>query len=223
MAGRGAIRGGVTQPGSPYQVKPFRVARETVLLINRKRERPLDIGDSSDIISAANDYERKVILDGVMESLQNTTAIEEEAAALEAISLRLSWVMRRRMEQELVRFGLTMPQYMALRCMERSAEQGCSMTDLAESSHQVLPTMTGIVDRLEERGLVVRERDPRDRRSLRVRLSEDGLGLMDRIAAQKRAWSVRVLKPLSPEERATAIGVLERYLNVVESELAQNA
>lgn len=184
-----------------------------------QRSGPLDIGDSSDIISAANDYERKVILDGVMESLQNTTAIEEEAAALEAISLRLSWVMRRRMEQELVRFGLTMPQYMALRCIERQAGQGCSMTDLAEASHQVLPTMTGIIDRLAERGLVVRDRDPRDRRALLVRLTEAGAALMEQVNARKQAFSQRALQPLAPDERARVIDVLERYLAVVQREL----
>lgn len=155
-----------------------------------------------------------------MEKIQETQrTIAEDAATLEAVSLRLGWVMRRRMEQELDSFSLTMPQYMALRYLQRQGEQGCSMTEVAESSHQALPTMTGIIDRLEERGLVARERDPRDRRALVVRMSEAGSSLLEEIAVKKRAWSVRVLQGLSAEERETALGVLERFLVVVEREL----
>ncbi len=153
------------------------------------------------------------------ELVQTQNTLAEDAAALEAVSLRLSWVMRRRLEQELAHFQLTMPQYMALRCVERSGGTGCSMTDLAAASHQVLPTMTGIVDRLAERGLVVRERDPRDRRALLVRMTDAGESLMEQVTERKLALSSRVLSRLSPEERGVVIGVLERYLAVFQSGL----
>jgi DNA-binding MarR family transcriptional regulator len=145
--------------------------------------------------------------------------LEPEAAALEALSLRLSWSMRRRLAQQLDAFGLTMPQYMALTCIQRSA-QGCSMTELAEASHQHTATMTGIVDRLVERGLVQRTRHPQDRRALIVALTDAGQQLMGEVAAHKRTWTRAFLSVLSAEERQSMLSAIERFLEVVEAGLS---
>lgn len=144
--------------------------------------------------------------------------LEKDAVMLETINVRLSWMERRRLEQELDGFNLTMPQYMTLRCVLKSPA-GCSMTELAESSHQLSATMTGIVDRLAERGLVQRERDPRDRRALRVMLTQEGKQLMEKVSERKHARMVALLAALTPEERRTMIEMSRRYLSLVEESL----
>jgi DNA-binding MarR family transcriptional regulator len=147
--------------------------------------------------------------------------IEEEAAALEALALRLSWTARRRLAQELSAYGLTMPQYMTLRCVERS-QLGCSMTELADASHQLTATMTGIVDRLTDRGLVARERDPNDRRALRVRLTPEGQAMMERLNANKHAMTVQLLSLMSAEERRLLMEIGQRYLVLAESSFSSS-
>ncbi len=142
--------------------------------------------------------------------------LEEDMAALENVILRLSWVSHRRMEQELEEFNLTAPQYIALKCMQ-SSQQGCTMSELAESSHQVSATMTGIVDRLLDHGLVERERDPHDRRTLRVRLTAKGIATLAKVQMRKREWLAQFLAALSSEERQLMIDLAQRYLNVLEN------
>lgn len=153
-----------------------------------------------------------------MEDIQAQVAaqLDEQAADFEAITLRLSWVMHRRLEQRLDAFQLTLPQYMALTHIQRQAH-GCSMSALADASHQLSATMTGIIDRLAERGLVVRERDERDRRALRVQLTDAGRALMERVSAAKRAWTREYLSQLTSEDRDSIIALSRHFLSVVES------
>jgi MarR family transcriptional regulator, organic hydroperoxide resistance regulator len=145
----------------------------------------------------------------------NAAALESDAEALEAFLFQLSWISHRRLEQELNAFHLTVPQYIALNCI-RESEKGCSMSQLAHSSRQVSATMTGIVDRLLDRGLVVRERDLNDRRTLRVGLTPAGEALLDQVQVRKRAWLTQFLGTLSDEDRKQMIGMAARYLNFIQ-------
>jgi len=153
-----------------------------------------------------------------MEKIQEQVEVklEQDAAALEALNLRLSWVGRRWLQHDLDAHHLTVPQYMTLRCIQDSTE-GCSMSELAESSHQVSATMTGIVDRLADRGLVARTPHPRDRRTLRVVLTPAGQQLMAEIHAAKRTLTRQVLSSLLVEERQAMIQTTRRYLEMMES------
>lgn len=141
--------------------------------------------------------------------------LDREAAELEALALRLSLTLRRSLQQYLDAFNLTLPQYTAMSILGRG-ERGCSMSALADASQQLSPTMTGIVDRLVERGLVTRTRDPNDRRTLLVELSPEGRRVMERITEQKRVWMRRFLQVMSADEREMVSVVLLRFLEVIE-------
>jgi DNA-binding MarR family transcriptional regulator len=143
-------------------------------------------------------------------------SLERDAAELEALNLRLNWVSRSWLQRDLVAYNMTVPQYMTLRCIQDSQE-GCSMSKLAESSHQLTATMTGIVDRLVERGLVERTRHPSDRRALVILLTPAGLKLMETINAAKRSLIMRVLSSLSMLERQAMLNTTHRYLEVMEN------
>jgi DNA-binding MarR family transcriptional regulator len=153
-----------------------------------------------------------------MEATYEATELERELAELEAASLQLSWLARRRLEQELADFGLTPPQYMALRCMQGS-ETGCSMSELAESSYQVSATMTGIVDRLVESGLARREPHPTDRRSHRVVLTEHGTTLLEEISRRKRLGLERIFGAISSQERQQVLAIAQRALALLENSM----
>ena len=72
---------------------------------------------------------------------------------------------------------LTPPQYFVLTLLwERD---GRPFKELAAAANCSPATMTGIVDTLERKGLVAREPNPDDRRSLLVKLTEAGWSLKD--------------------------------------------
>ncbi len=136
---------------------------------------------------------------------------------MQQITMRMSWASRRRLAHELETYGLTVPQYMALRAIQRGPHN-CTMTQLAEASHQVTATMTGIVDRLAERGLVERVRDPKDRRALHVLLTTHGQALMEEIDALQRTRLERIFAEFSPAERQQVLRLMEKYLQVTLTE-----
>jgi DNA-binding PadR family transcriptional regulator len=74
------------------------------------------------------------------------------------------------------------------------------------------PTITKIVSKLEEDGLVVRTVDSRDRRVARVSVSEGGRARLDHSRSRRDAWLTRRLEEVTPEEIAqvtAALPVLE--------------
>src|SRR3954468_5001058 len=86
---------------------------------------------------------------------------------------------------------------------------------LAEIERIQRPTATRIVATLEQQNLVVREGDPLDGRSFRVRLSADGARLIKRLRSRKNAYLAKRLRHLDEDELATlerATEILERIL-----------
>jgi DNA-binding MarR family transcriptional regulator len=81
-----------------------------------------------------------------------------------------------------------------------NAEGPLPMRGLAEALDVSQASATGIVDRMEQRGLVTRERDAEDRRVVRVLPSETGRNLIDGVADQRRDHLARLLDGLSDEE-----------------------
>ncbi|WP_203886930.1 MarR family winged helix-turn-helix transcriptional regulator [Planotetraspora kaengkrachanensis] len=61
-------------------------------------------------------------------------------------------------------------------------------------------TLTGVLDRLERRGLLTRELDPDDRRSFRLALTDSGRDVAARVRAAVSDLEARALAGLSPRQ-----------------------
>jgi DNA-binding MarR family transcriptional regulator len=84
---------------------------------------------------------------------------------------------------------------------------------LARHENVQPPSMTRTVNCLDERGMLVREPDPSDRRQVLLRVSGPGKELLDAERKRRDAWLAQRLIELEPGERAVlreAAVILER-------------
>ncbi|MGJ7459314.1 MarR family winged helix-turn-helix transcriptional regulator [Halomonas sp. RA08-2] len=104
-------------------------------------------------------------------------------------------------------YHLTQLQYIILCALE---EKG-PIDQITLGGHTALDrnTVTVVIRKLEERGLVTRQRNPKDRRSLLVTLTEEGKRL--RHAAEPAVDEVQkeILAPLGESERETLCRLLQ--------------
>lgn len=96
--------------------------------------------------------------------------------------------------------GLTMPQFDVIATLGNTA--GMMMSQLAEKTLVTKGTLTGIVDRLEQKGLVHREVPPDNRRCFIVMLTPAGQQLFEDIFPAHIAYLKERLGNLSDEEMA---------------------
>ncbi len=106
-------------------------------------------------------------------------------------------------------FELAPAQVMALGRLEPG--RPCAMSELAGALRCDNSNVTGIVDRLEARGLVERQADPADRRVKRLVLTDAGRRLWQ--AHHDRVYAdVPTMGMLSGEERRMLYGLLRRMV-----------
>ena len=107
------------------------------------------------------------------------------------------------------RHGVTGPQRLALRMI--GACPGIAPAALAEALHLHPSTITGVLQRLESRGLVARRQDARDARRVRLHITRRGRGLGSADASGTVESLVRgVLARVPARDRAVVVRVLGR-------------
>jgi DNA-binding MarR family transcriptional regulator len=124
----------------------------------------------------------------------------EDPVQLADLLHRLTKRLRRAQAERLAPFGLTPAQERALRMITRS-EEPPRMTELADHLGIVPRSVTTVVDALEAAGLVRRETDPRNRRAIRLHLTDRGVAVRDEMREARRRAAEDLFAPLSAEER----------------------
>lgn len=121
----------------------------------------------------------------------------------------LAQLLARKFQEQLEPFGLTPFHWVVLCCLWE--EDGLATSGIGEKLQQVGGTLTGVIDRMEERGLVCRTRDNRDRRVWRIWLTDTGKQLED------------ILPPIAAEIREQAMQGMSQTERQQFSELVDRA
>jgi DNA-binding MarR family transcriptional regulator len=107
----------------------------------------------------------------------------------------------RALEEELFdRYGLTPQQYNALRLLRGEHPEKVRTLDLAGRLVSRAPDITRLLDKLEQRGLIERDRPTNNRRVVRIGITEAGLALVRELSEPVRQCHARQLGHLSRKE-----------------------
>lgn len=105
--------------------------------------------------------------------------------------------------------GLTSSQYNILRIL-RAEGRALKSLDIADRTITVVPGITGLLDRLEEAGLVRRERSVDDRRKIFVSLTDQGQDLLAQLDQPVLELHRQILGNLSAAEQQELQRLLDR-------------
>ena len=89
--------------------------------------------------------------------------------------------LARQAEQLLKSKGLTGAQYNVLRILRGAEPQGLACSSIAERMISHDPDMTRLLDRMEKRHLITRQRQSDDRRVVKTRITGGGMELLKRL------------------------------------------
>lgn len=87
----------------------------------------------------------------------------------------LNSVLERAGDRTTSQYGLTMAQWFALGCVGHAEESGLTHSELGKRLMLSKAPITGVVDRLERSGFVVRAADEHDRRVSRIKITPKGI------------------------------------------------
>lgn len=144
-----------------------------------------------------------------------------EALALASNVFRVATAMRRRLEQRALHgTGLSWTAFKVLWVLwiwgERETRFVATEADVTKG------TLTGVVDTLEKRGLVVRRRHDDDRRLVSIALSDDGLDLITEVFPAFNREERAIADLLHPADQHAMIGALRRLVhNLTDDELQE--
>ena len=137
-----------------------------------------------------------------------TAARPEQLTPVDGLA-QLSFVIHAMLEHRAAEHDLSMIQTRLLGVLR---DRRPTMNELARLLGLDKSSVTGLVDRAERRGLVMRVPSVTDRRAVLVSLTDDGRSLVSQAAVSFEADVSVLLDHLSPRDRATLSRLISRLL-----------
>ena len=145
------------------------------------------------------------------------TATEDEHAGLHAwvVLARAYHTILRAISRDATRYGITVGQFAVLEALYHKGP--LALGQIGSLLVVTAGNVTYVVDQLERRGLVERERRPDDRRVIYASLTPKGRALVDEIFPQHARYVSSLVDTLEPAEREEMCRLLKKLgLSVAE-------
>ena len=123
--------------------------------------------------------------------------------------LRTADVLRRLIDAVVAEHGITTQQYNVMRILRGAGERGLPTLEIAERMIEDAPGITRLIDRLEAKTLVSRERCTVDRRRVYCRITSEGLALLAALDEPVDAAGKQALGALGDQRITELISLLD--------------
>ncbi|MCA1992764.1 MAG: MarR family transcriptional regulator [Coleofasciculus sp. S288] len=153
-------------------------------------------------------------IDEILEQWQRESPqLDVSALAVTGRVMRIARLLEKHRETVLAEYGLNVWSFDVLATLRRQGSPyQLKPTDLYGLLMLSSGAMTNRIDRLEEDGVVVRLRDPDDRRSVIVQLTPKGIELMDTVMPVLFEKEQQFLEQFTKTETQTFTKLLRRFL-----------
>jgi len=153
-------------------------------------------------------------IDNILEQWQSESPqLDVSPLAVTGRVLRIARLLEKHRESVLAAYGLNVWSFDMLATLRRQGPPyQLKPTDLYELLMLSSGAMTNRIDRLEQDGVVVRIRDPEDRRSVSVQLTPKGIALTDTVMPVLFEREQRLLAHFKTSEIQSFTGLLRKFL-----------
>lgn len=146
----------------------------------------------------------------IVHELKQTRPFPSKAQEAAVALLRTADVLRRIIGAVVEPKGITTQQYNVLRILRGAGERGLPTLEIADRMIETTPGITRLIDRLETKKFVVRERCLTDRRQVFCRITPSGLSLLTALDTPILHATGNALGVLKKTELASLIDLLDR-------------
>lgn len=105
--------------------------------------------------------------------------------------------------------GITLQQFNVLRILRGGGPDGLPTLEVGARMVEQTPGVTRLLDRLEAKGLVRRQRCPKDRRQHLCWITPEGQGLLAKLDQPMSRSAEESLKGLAAKDQTTLLGLLD--------------
>lgn len=153
---------------------------------------------------SAKDVRRQQVCDDVLISIRRI---------IQSVDLHSRYLVRH--------FGLTGPQLIILQVIARQRE--ISISEIAKTVSLGQPTVTGILERLENRGLIIRRRSRRDKRRVFISATEACLQVMEKAPPPLQEHFIEAFGSLQDWEQSMILAALQRIVSLMDARAIEAA
>lgn len=123
--------------------------------------------------------------------------------------MRTTDLVRRQVGAFVEPHGITLQQYNVLRILRGGGTDGVPTLEVAERMVEQTPGITRLLDRLEAKGFVKRQRCPKDRRQHLCWITPKSAALLEKLDGPMAQFGEHLMKGLKQEERASLVRLLD--------------
>ncbi len=151
------------------------------------------------------------VVSSVLEEISQTKPFPSKGAEAVVALLRTTDMLKRFFSGIVDPYGVTSQQYNVLRILRGAGRDGLPTLDIGSRMIEQTPGVTRIVDRLEIKGWVRRERGATDRRKVICYLTEAGTKLLSDLDQPIADGDIAALSDLSEDDTEALLRILAEF------------
>jgi len=125
--------------------------------------------------------------------------ISQNVINIEKYLRKVEYIIRKKGREILSDFNITIPQFTALQILINN--EGMTIGELSQKMALACSTITDLVDRMERNELVIRKKEEKDKRVVRIEVLPKGHEIVEKVLEKRVMFLDSKMKGLSEEEK----------------------
>ncbi|NLY67209.1 MAG: MarR family transcriptional regulator [Tissierellia bacterium] len=125
--------------------------------------------------------------------------VSENVKSIEKYLRKVDYIIRKKGREILKDFNITIPQFTALQILINNEEM--TIGELSQKMALACSTITDLIDRMERNELVIRKRDEKDKRVVRIEVLPKGHQIVEKVLEKRVKFLDSKMKGLTEEQK----------------------